>query len=227
VDYVLVHGSTQTSACWQRVAEPLLAAGHRVYAVDLPAGKDDWWIADYAKDVAAQAAGAENPVLVGHSAAGMYLTAIADLLAPRHIVWVAAAIPDFAGGRSFRDEALDLAAGVFSDEWRSWNGDFEEAPAEAAYFLFHDCDLETLRWAMSGLRLFRPANPVAERPTAAPPTAPSTYIVPTADRTLSPPWMREAASARLSARVVEVDAGHCPHISRPAAVADTLLSLAS
>lgn len=58
----------------------------------------------------------------------------------------------------------------------------------AAYFLFHSCDLDTLRWALSTLRPWRPAGAYDERPGPAP-DVPSTYVLPRQDRTLSPAWV--------------------------------------
>jgi pimeloyl-ACP methyl ester carboxylesterase len=52
---------------------------------------------------------------------------------------------------------------------------------------------------------------------------PSTYLVCTEDRGTPPSRQREFA--RRAGAVVEVDAGHHPFLSRPAAVRDLLLSL--
>jgi pimeloyl-ACP methyl ester carboxylesterase len=51
---------------------------------------------------------------------------------------------------------------------------------------------------------------------------PSTYVLPTEDRTLTPDWMRRAARQRLRTDAVEVPGGHCPHASRPEQVATLL-----
>ena len=51
---------------------------------------------------------------------------------------------------------------------------------------------------------------------------PSTYVLPTEDRTLTPDWMRRAAAERLGTEPVELSAGHCPHVSRPGQVAALL-----
>ena len=42
------------------------------------------------------------------------------------------------------------------------------------------------------------------------------------DRTLQPDWMRQAARQRLGTQPVEVNAGHCPHVSQPELIADLL-----
>jgi hypothetical protein len=79
----------------------------------------------------------------------------------------------------------------------------------AAYFAFHDCDLETLRWATTTMRLFYPEAAYAEPPSARP-TVPSTFVLPRHDRTLRPEWMRTVARERLEVEPIEVDGGHFP-----------------
>jgi len=58
------------------------------------------------------------------------------------------------------------------------------------------------------------------------PAIPSTYVVGAQDRTIKPQWSRQEAGRRLSDDVVEIDAGHCPHVSRPDGLADALGRLA-
>ncbi|MQA04959.1 MAG: alpha/beta fold hydrolase [Streptosporangiales bacterium] len=99
-------------------------------------------------------------------------------------------------------------------------------PVLATYFLFHDCDLETLQWALTTLRLVAPER-LYHEPVGLSPHIPSTYVVATADRTLRPEWCRAAAVDRLGAAVVEIDAGHCPHVSRPEGTAAILARVAS
>jgi pimeloyl-ACP methyl ester carboxylesterase len=54
------------------------------------------------------------------------------------------------------------------------------------------------------------------------PSVPSTSIVCTDDRVIQPAWPRRVATDRLHAQVVELPGGHCPHVSRPAVLADVL-----
>ena len=55
----------------------------------------------------------------------------------------------------------------------------------------------------------------------------STYIAASADRTLRTDWMLQAATDRLGVQAATVDSGHCPHVSRPEAVADILTTIRS
>jgi pimeloyl-ACP methyl ester carboxylesterase len=49
-------------------------------------------------------------------------------------------------------------------------------------------------------------------------------MVCTADRVIQPAWSLRVATDRLGARLIELPGGHCPHVSRPALLADTLIA---
>jgi pimeloyl-ACP methyl ester carboxylesterase len=219
MDFVLVHGTTQSPAAWERVAGSLTERGHRAVAVDLPVDQPDLLADDYARIAAEQVADdVRDPVVVAHSGGGLVLTALGKRLRARHLVWLAAVIPDFAGGRSLLDQINEDLAGMFGTEWPQWEG---EDPTEAAYFLFHSCDLATLRWALGTLRTWRPVAAYGE-PAGQAPDVPSTYVLPRDDRTLTPTWMRAAARERLGAAPVEIDGDHCPHVAYSELVATIL-----
>ncbi len=218
MDFLLVHGSTQSPRGYDRLAAALEQRGHRTVAVDLPRDRPEWTAERYAEMAKAQAQELTEPVLVVHSAAGALAPAIAAATGARHIAWLAAVLPE--PGRNVLDE-IRSDGGMFDAEWRTWTAGLEEAPAETAYFLFHDCDLETLRWALSTTRLWSPRTVFAGT-AAAVALPPSTYVLPTGDRTLTPGWMRRMAKERLGTDAVEVPGGHCPHVSRPEQVAALL-----
>ncbi|MBL8336423.1 MAG: alpha/beta hydrolase [Rhodoferax sp.] len=103
-DFLLVHGAWHGAWCWRAVVPALVQAGHRVHALTLTglgerahllhAGID---LQTHIQDVA-QAIEAEEMqqlVLVGHSYAGMLVTAIADRMPERlsHLVYVDAVVP--------------------------------------------------------------------------------------------------------------------------------------
>jgi pimeloyl-ACP methyl ester carboxylesterase len=135
-------------------------------------------------------------------------------------VWLGAFIPD--GRRSLVEEVTADPTAVFGAEWIGQDPNAD--PIVAAYFLFHDCDLATLQWAVGTLRSFRPERPYRQ-PVALASEIPSTYVVGAQDRTIRPEWSRREAERRLGADVVEIAAGHCPHVSRPTELADILTSL--
>ena len=209
-DFVLIHGTTQSPRGWDRLVRALDALGHRGVLVDL-AGDDDRSATQYARDIAHQIAGdVTSPVVVAHSGAGLLLPAAARQLGAQRQVWLAAYVPD--GRHSLREDVGPDPTAVFSRDWLGQDptGD----PVLATHFLFHDCDLETLRWALTTLRLFNPGR-VPLEPVALCPDIPSTYIAADGDRTLRPNWCREAAAGRLGAEVIRIDSGHCPHVSKP------------
>jgi pimeloyl-ACP methyl ester carboxylesterase len=224
VEFVLVHGTTQSPAGWDRLAGALGARGHRVTLIDLPTGRPDWTVIDYAYEAAAQAdRPADRRVVVGHSGAGVLLPAIAGAVRAAAAVWLAAYVPDLTAGRSMVQDITADRDAMFHPDWLGV--DPTSDPQLALRFLFHDCDPQTQQWALGTLRLFNPGLSVYQhRPQPLPSTLSRTFILPKGDRTLRPDWMRQAARQRLGAQPVEVDAGHCPHVSRPEAVADILVS---
>jgi pimeloyl-ACP methyl ester carboxylesterase len=224
-DFVLIHGTTQSPAGFERLESSLRTRGHHAWTVNLPTDNPALLARDYAQIIRAQVdPGAADPVVLAHSGSGPLLPAAAQALHARHVVWLAAAVPDLSGGRSFIQEVQADPTRVMNPEWLGKNP--VEDPVLATYFLFHDCDLATLQWALTTLRLFAPRASYQEIPVpAAGSTPPSTFILPTADRTLRPEWMRQAARERLGVEPIEVPGGHCPHVSRPEHVADILDAL--
>ena len=225
-DFVLLHGTTQSPRGWERLVAVLHQRGHTANAVDLPTDAPGLRTEEYAQAIRAQVPHeVVAPIVVAHSGSGLLLPAAARALAARHQVWLAAVIPDPRGGRSLLGEVRADPTRVFNREWLGQNP--VEDPVLAAYFLFHDCDLATLRWALTTLRLFNPQGAYEEIPRPDTwPHVPATCIIAREDRTIRPDWLRQAARERLSVEPVEVPGGHCPHVSRPELVADILDRLA-
>ncbi|WP_046470997.1 alpha/beta hydrolase [Allosalinactinospora lopnorensis] len=224
MEFVLVHGTTQSPAGWDLLRAELARRGHRSVSVDLPTGQPDLTVGDYARSAAEQVGGqVEHPIVVAHSGSGALLPAIAGTVEAAAMVWLAAYIPDFAGGKSLIGELQDDPAALFHPDWIGVNPVADHQAARR--FLFHDCADDTQRWALGTLREFAPAAVYRHVPVPVPPGIGSTHILPTADRTLRPDWMRRAAAQRLGIRPREIDAGHCSHVSRPAATADILHGL--
>ncbi|MDP9441629.1 MAG: alpha/beta hydrolase [Actinomycetota bacterium] len=220
--FVLIHGTTQSPEGWGRLAVALEAQGHHTTTVDLadhPARDAD----DYAMVVRDQLPRhLVDPILVGHSAGALVLPATARLLSASHQVWLAATIPD--GRRSLLEEMTTAATEMFNPEWLGQ--DATSDPVLATYFLFHDCDLRTLRWALKTVRFFDPTA-LYDHPIALAPEIPSTSVVATLDRTLRPEWSRRQSARRLGADIIEIRTGHCPHVSRPAELAAALIRLSA
>ena len=224
-EFVLVHGTTQSLAGWDLLAGELRKRGYNVITVDMPADEPEWTVADYASHAAVQAGEpGGSRVVVGHSGAGVLLPSIAEAAGASAAVWLAAYVPDLVGGQSMLDDIKAHRDEMFSPDWLGV--DPTSDPELALRFLFHDCDQQVRQWALGTLRLFNP-GPAVYRHAPAPLRAAivRACIVPGADRTLRPEWMRQAARRRLGIEPAEIDAGHCPHVSQPWRVAEILSGL--
>ena len=219
-EYVLLHGTTQSAEGYQRLTRALSRRGKEAVAVQLPADQPQWVAEDYAEFVAGRLEHVNRPVVVGHSGAGLLLPALARRLDARRVVWLAAYVP--TQGASLLDELRTDPERLFNPEWLT--ADPTEDPAAAAYFLFHDCDSETLTWALRTVQRFDPRAAYSGVFTDdGRQRAPSTYVVCRQDRTLRPDWQHMAAATRLDgAEVIELHCGHAPHVSQPEELADLL-----
>jgi pimeloyl-ACP methyl ester carboxylesterase len=220
-DIVLIHGTTQSPVGWRRLVDALESRGHRAVTIDLAAEPANS-VAEYADIVGRQVPGdLATPVVVAHSGSAPLLPAVARRLGARRQVWLASLVPD--GRQSFLDEIQTASTDIFHRDWLG--RDPTTDPVLATYFLFHDCDLETLQWALTTVRLFAPNVLYTETVTLAP-EIPSTYVVALRDRALRAEWCRREAVRRLGADIVELDAGHCPHVSAAEPLAAELDRLA-
>ena len=102
--FLLVHGAWHGAWCWRTVQAALVSAGHRAHAVTLTGLGErahllnaEIGLQTHIADVrnAIEAEELQDLVLVGHSYAGMLVTAIADLLPGRlaHLVYLDAVVP--------------------------------------------------------------------------------------------------------------------------------------
>ncbi len=225
--FVLVHGSGQNAGCWAQLGGALAARGHVVAAPELPKNEPGWKLEDHAALIAESIPDAAA-VLVGHSFSGVFLPTAARIRGCGLLVFLAAVIPE--PGRSVRDQFAEDPA-MFSPEWieagTRW---FDESQAEslAREFLFHDCDQRMIARALSTLESFDTRHLVTQPATFDRwPGVPAASILGTLDRTLSPDWIRKTSRRVLGVEAIEMEAGHCPHNSRPGDLADMLERLAA
>ena len=110
--FVLVHGAWAGGWAWTRVADLLLARGHRVYAPTLSGLGERFHLADRNIDLTTHVNDIVNEikwkdlqdiVLVGHSYGGFVITGVAEQLSERiaSLVYVDAFVP--TDGQSFAD----------------------------------------------------------------------------------------------------------------------------
>ena len=165
-------------------------------------------------------AGDEPAVVVAHSYGGIVTAeAAAGVGAVRHLLLVSSYLPEvgqsltsFGGEEPAPFLDVDPEGGTFTVR--------REALAET---FLQDCDPEIQRQAMD--RTARQSLSVLEQPvrSAAWQHVPSTYLVCAQDR--GTPAERQREFAARAERVVELDAGHHPFLSQPAAVADLVAGL--
>ena len=177
-----------------------------------------------AEDVAAVrqvlAASDEPTVVVAHSYGGIITAeAAAGVDVVHHLLLVSSYLPEVGQSlSSFGGEApapfldVDPAGGTFTVR-----------PEALAETFLQDCDPEIQRAAMD--KTARQSLAVLDEPvrSAAWQETASTYLVCAEDR--GTPADRQREFARRAASVVELDAGHHPFLSQPAAVRDVILGL--
>lgn len=213
--FVLIHGSGQNADGWARVGGLLKTRGHAVAAPDLPKRAPEWGLADYAADIA-RSITRPNSVVVAHSFSGVFLPIVARARNCALLVFLAAVIPE--AGKSVREQFAE-DPGMFSRDWIDagprWF-DSAQLARLAEELLFHDCDSETLSWALRTVELFDTRHLVTEpAPFTTWPSVAAASIVATGDRTLTADWGRRMSRRVLGCESIEIKSGHCPHVSRP------------
>ncbi len=226
-DFIFVHGSGQNAASWSRVGDLLKRRGHSVAAPELPKQASDWGLEDHAALIA-RSIKVADPVVVAHSLSGVFLPWVSQIRKCRLLVFLAAVIPE--PGKSVRDQFADDPS-MFSPAWIEAGArwfDPSQRESLSREFLFHDCDEDTISWALptvvaidSRPLVTQPAPPIQW------PTLATASIVATEDRTLSPAWIRRTTRRLLQTEPIEIQAGHCPHVSRPTEIAGILERLAT
>jgi pimeloyl-ACP methyl ester carboxylesterase len=228
---VFVHGACVKDGAWWwgPTAELLAAEGIASEAPALPSCGETGATPDaagpgLAEDVAtvrtALTASDEPTVVVAHSYGGIVTAeAAAGVDSVRHLLLVSSYLPEpgqslssFGGEEPAPFLEVDPDGGTFT----------VRADALAETFL-QDCDAQVREEAMSRIALQSLAVLGAPVSAAAWQQVPTTYLVCAEDRGTPADLQREFA--RRAGDVVEIEAGHHPFMSQPAAVRDLLLSL--
>lgn len=228
---VFVHGACvrDGSWWWHRTAALLLDRGVSSVAPALPSCGEAGVPAGsggpgLAEDVAALRLVLEDSVeptiVVAHSYGGIITAeAAAGVSAVRHLLLVSSYLPevgqslsDFGDGDPAPFLDFDLDVGTFSVR-----------PELLVSMFLPDCDPGIQKQAPE--HLASQSVQVTGQPVAAAAwqQVPTTYLVCTEDRGTPARLQREFAQR--ASNVVELDAGHHPFLSQPAAVRDLLLSL--
>jgi pimeloyl-ACP methyl ester carboxylesterase len=227
--FLLIHGASHGAWCWRDVVTALTAAGHATRALDLPGhGADPTppgsiTLGTY---VDAILASIEAPaVVVGHSMAGMWISAAAEAAPDRiaRLVYIAAWAPE--DGQSARDLRQAGGSDLVRAATRPGDASFSYADEALEELFYNDCPPGTLDFARPRLvpEPTRPAQtPV--RLTARYASVPRSYIRCMDDRTILP-----AAQVRMTegwTDVHDLPCGHSPFFAMPARLADILSKIA-
>jgi pimeloyl-ACP methyl ester carboxylesterase len=235
---VLVHGGFLGPWIWADTVELLKARGVRPVTVDLPSSQDGGdrlaGLHDDAQAVRDALDGCTDAVLCGHSYAGAVISEAAAGPHPavRHLVFLAAAVPDTGDSLASLAEtsAKDNPAGAEDESGGEEidvraDGRMIMRPESARAALFHDCPPGRAESAIALLRPQAPATGTQPVTGAAWRDIPSTYVRCSQDRLpyelVSPTYWEHAS------HVLTLPAGHCPQWSRPDLVADLLWSVIS
>jgi pimeloyl-ACP methyl ester carboxylesterase len=220
--FCLVHGSTQDASGWALLVQELRKRGHQTVCINLPNDEPEAPATRYAEAIAEDVRdSAEPPIVVAHSASGLYLPIVATLCPVSLLVFLAAFVPEI--GKSPMDQFQANPGMVWSD----WVGkDPTKDNTVAMQFLFHDCSPEIAAWALTTRRVLYARGALTRTfPLERWPDAPASYILCREDRTLRPDFWRGYAREKLGIIPVELAGGHCPHVSRPGELADILNGL--
>ncbi len=228
---VFVHGACvkDGSWWWHRAAQLLAAHGVNSDAPRLPScGETNEPVvasgpgleADVNAVRQALTASDEPTVVVAHSYGGIVIAeAAAGVDSVRHLLLISSYLPEigqslFSFGGEGPAPFLDINPA---------RGTFTVRPGSLSPTFLQDCDAEIQRDALA--KTAHQSMAVLAEPVrlAAWQHIPTTYVVCADDRGTPPAVQREFAHR--AGNVVELDAGHHPFLSQPAAIRDLILAL--
>ncbi|MBC7781555.1 MAG: alpha/beta fold hydrolase [Proteobacteria bacterium] len=239
--FILIHGAWHDARIWDRVAPALRSAGHTVVTPNLPGNGFEppadatpaaaVTLARYADAIAPSIEGADAPVvLVGHSMAGIVVSALAERLPERlaKIVYIAAfMLPDGYSIVSFYERcATPGMMGARQALRLSADQTFSTIDPDAARALFFNRCTDADATMAAGHLGPQPAQPrrdpvhVTEERFG---RVPRVYFSTLQDRTLFPALQRRMYAELVPTRVVKFDTDHSPFFSATDALVDALL----
>ena len=225
-DILLIHGSGHGAWCWHRLIPALAALGHDATAITLPR-HPGVTLADQAQAILH--ALPRPAVLLGHSAAGLPVTAAAeaDPARIRALIYLCAYAPrDGSSVASLRREQVmrPLTPALRVD--RS-TGSYTFDPDQTGALFYHDCPEEDRALAAANL-CPEPIGP-QETPltlTGRSQSLPRFYISCTDDRAIPPEDQARMAAPLPPEHRRSLPTGHSPFFAAPAALAAQISEIA-
>ena len=238
--FVLVHGASHGSWCWDKVVPLLEAQGHDVIAVDLPGntyGEYDIPLGQvsldsYAHHVCEVLDELDEPaVLVGHSLGGLTISQAAEYRPDkiRSLVYLTALL--FENGVAMRPvvarDPESIRAGLLRESWTVSDDlasvTFLEESLKSRFY--NDCTDDDFAWAKPML-VPQPSGPLIDPLQT---TAenfgrlPKVYIECELDGAIAISYQREMQANVTCDRIITMDTGHSPFLSAPTELATHLL----
>ena len=213
--FVVIPGAGDVASNWDLVAAELRERGHEVVGVDLPVDDESAGLAEYADTVVAAIGDRGDLVLVAHSLGAFTAPLVCARVPVELIVLVAGMVP---------------APGERAADWWSNTG-YAEAPTreyDGEMELFMQDVPPDLAAAALAKERDQAARPTMDRwPLQRWPDVPTRYLLCRDDRLLPAEWIRGVVRERLGVEADEIDGGHCVYLSRPANLAERLVSFAA
>lgn len=215
--FALIPGGGCDASYWRDLAGELAARGHEGVPVNLPCDDDSAGLAEYA-DTVVQAVGDRSDLaVVAHSLGGFTATLACDRLPVRLLVLLTAMVPrpgEKAGDwwdNTGYGPAHRAAANQMGFDPDDFDGLFyNDVPAEKV--------AEVVERDQSGTPMEQPW------PLPALPDVPTTFLLCRDDWFFPADFMRAMVADRLGSTPDEIDGGHMVMMSRPAELADRLVS---
>jgi len=224
---VLVHGAWGGAWIWEKVTEPLEAAGHSVETLDLPGAGNDHTPLDrinldlYAEricDVLGESP--EQAVLVGHSMGGMAVTQAASRCPGRvaSLIYVAAFLP--GEGQSLVGlTQLPEGEGDHVQKTMVVSGEppIAELSEENSIIAFYNLSSPAVAQWAAQMQRPQPLVPMLDeaRLSEGYESIPRSYIHCTRDQANMPALQRRMMKERNVSPVIEIETDHTPHLSAP------------
>ena len=240
--FVLVHGASHGSWCWDKVVPLLEMKGHEALAVDLPGNTYGEFdiplgqvnLGSYTDHVCKVLDQIDEPVvLVGHSLGGLTITQSAEYRPDkiRSLVYVAALL--FVNGMAMRPvsghDPESIKAGLERDAWIVSDDltyvTFLESSVKSRFY--NDCSDDDFAWAKSML-VPQPTGPLIDPIQISSENygrVPKVYIECEQDGALPLAYQRDMQVNVPCDRTITMSTGHSPFLSAPVELVDHLVTI--
>lgn len=231
--YVLVHGAFQGAYAFQSVKDVLVQKGQKVVVVELPGHDTDntpvagiTLISYRDKVIAAIDTLKGNVVLVGHSMAGMVISAVAEKIPARieRLVYLGAFVP--ANNQSLFDLSIQDSTSQLSPALEFGADGTVSVNADKLFGIFCQDGTPAIEQLLKSKNKPEPAAPFTEKITLTADNfgkVPKSYIYTTEDHAISLYLQKQMVKDAGITRTDSLKSSHSPHLSMPDKVVSLLI----